>query len=99
MASITTMAKAEALSLGIERILGQRPQVVQTGTGLAIKFTPEQAARLRAVIRAQLNQKRNPSDVSIDVAPVLNPLFIEIAIPYALALVALGFLLSRIAKR
>lgn len=87
MASIETVSKAKALSLVLGQLTGATPVITNYQNYSELNWNPTQQKMIAQKIENELNKKRNPSDVKVNIAPVVVPLVIKKALPF----VAVGF--------
>jgi hypothetical protein len=90
-----TAAKAEAVASLIQSLTGEPPIISDMGSYQKISFSPSQQVKIRDYIERQISAKRQPTDILIDVNPVLVPLAVKKLAPFLVASLALGFLLGR----
>lgn len=95
----TTMRelKTQAYVLLIEQITGTAPIVKRFTTYNQIDFTAEQKVKLTAYIERQM--KREPTDVRINVQPILNPIILKRMWVWIAGGTLLGFLGGKFIKR
>lgn len=83
----------------IQAVTGKAPTLTQPETGKAkLTLSPDQAAAVRQWIDSQVwSAIMKPGDktLDIDMNPVVLPLTLKYVLPASLALVAIGWLVSR----
>lgn len=93
-----TSLKAQLYIEAIRQITGESPVLSEQGEQIRISFTPSQQIFLRTWLKKQLEPGKSPPDIEIDTLPVLAPVAVEKLWPYALGLVALGFIAARVTR-
>jgi hypothetical protein len=97
MANITVVGKTEAIAFAFQKAIGTRPIVTYpSGKNYgSVQFTQEQKVILRKLLDKNMSDK-GESDVHIDLLPVVAPVLLKKAAPYALGLLAVGFLAGKL---
>lgn len=93
--NLLTAAKSEAVAALIRAVTGEDAIIQDMGTYQKISFSPSQQVRIRDYIERQISAKRQPSDILVDVNPILLPIAIKRLAPFLIASLALGFLIGR----
>ena len=93
--NLLTTAKAEAVAALIRAVTGEDAIIEDMGTYQKISFSPFQQVRIRDYIERQLSAKREPSDILVDVNPILLPIAAKRLMPFLIASLALGFFIGR----
>lgn len=97
MISAITQAKAQSISFGLSQILGSNPIVTYKDEYAEISFTPEQKTILQRYINRKLTDTSGKkSDIQINFEPVIYPILIKKVLPYAIGLIAIGFITGKI---
>jgi hypothetical protein len=92
-ASFGAQAKAAAYSTAIYLAIGSSPIVEEKQDHIRIRFTPDQQKKLRDFIELQM--KKAPGDVRVEIAPILMPIFLKRILPFAGAALAGIFMWGR----
>jgi hypothetical protein len=93
---IDRATQAAAISSVLNLLTDEEPIINDYGSYSMIRFTPGQQAKISKLINDSLTGK--PGAIRFDAAPIVNPIIIKQAIPYAVALIAAGFLLGRLSS-
>jgi hypothetical protein len=101
MANIRTLAQANIYALAIEKITGQKPEIVSFDTYVKLLFTPDQVIALQAYLDQQIKgaikpQLGPPSGVIIDIMPIAGPVMLKKALPLIAGIAILGFLAGKV---
>lgn len=99
MNTLQVQLKATALASAIKAVTGQQPKIKYDSTGKALLyFTESQNNILRQYVENQLNKKSG--EVTVEIAPIINPIAIKKALPYIIGTVAgsfaVGFMIGKI---
>jgi len=94
MANLQTTLKAGALQIVAEQLTGIKPDIETFPDHVRLYWTPENQRAMQYYIENQL-KPRPAGDVRIDVAPILLPLGVKKILPYALGILAIGFIIGR----
>jgi hypothetical protein len=98
MATLATAAKAQLIGAAFESILGSMPLISYTGNQAKISFTSDQSDKLREYVSAKMSDN-TPSDIDLDLMPVVVPLVLKQMIPIALAILVVGYLAGNMGKK
>jgi hypothetical protein len=94
----TREAKTGAISLLVKQITGEDPIVKRYRERNVINFTPKQVKLLQMYINKQIDAE--PSDVQINIKPVVGPIILRRALPWLIGAALAGVIgLSVIKKR
>ena len=92
--------KAEGIAYGIEKLTGYKPYIRYSTTGTDIYFSDIQIKALRPVVTSLVERPRVPGKpgetINIHAAPIVAPIILKKVWPFALGLVALGFILGKL---
>lgn len=92
-----SILKAESIVFAIEKITGTRPYIQYSPQGADIYFSDSQIKAIRPVLTALLEKKPTPGDnINIHAAPIVAPIILKKVWPFALGLVALGYVLGKL---
>ncbi|MFA5211979.1 MAG: hypothetical protein WC406_01455 [Methanoregula sp.] len=92
MASIETIGRAESLSSLIGRVTGIKPSQRIEGDQVVLYYEGSDLDRVREMV----SRIRPMDDIRLEYLPVIAPMAIKKAMPYALGLVAIGFIAGRL---
>jgi hypothetical protein len=95
MANLQTTLKASAIQIAARELTGISPEIEQYPDHVRLFWTPENQRAMQQYIENQL-KPRPAGDVQIDVAPILLPLGVKKVLPYALGILAIGFIIGRV---
>ena len=90
-------AATAAISAALNLITDENPIIEDHPDYSMIRFTPGQQEKFRAYINNVLTGK--PGAIRFDTDPIVNPIILKTAIPYALAILAVGFVLGRLSGK
>lgn len=93
MANVESIAKAKAYGFGLEQFFGVKPDYEYYTDHVRIYYQPDRLKQVQAKINAMAAE--GPSDVRIDWVPMVTPQVMKTALPYALGLLGIGFLLGK----
>lgn len=93
MASVASIAKAKALSVTLERLFGVQPRVEYLQTKSRVYFAPEDLPTVRRNFAAM--SSKGPGDLEFDWLPVFRNDILKSALPYALGVLAIGYVLGK----
>jgi len=97
MASLATLGKAAALKAAIVAATGERPELVSYPDYTLLKFSPEANARLRERFETQMGKvgTGGPSDVRVDLVPIVGPYVAKRVALVLLGALAVGYIAGR----
>jgi hypothetical protein len=97
MANLTVVGKTEAVAFAFQKAIGTRPVVTYpAGKNYGeIKFTFDQKKLLQKLLDKNMSEK-GQSDIHIDLLPVVAPVLLRKIAPYAIGLLAIGFLTGKL---
>lgn len=93
MASLATIGKAQGVGLALKTVFGQEPSYLYEDNYVQVYYQPDRLKKVQSKI-AQM-AAAGPSDVRIDFVPMITPIAIKKALPYAVGLLAVGYLVGK----
>lgn len=93
--NVVTRLKAEGIALALEKLTGQEPIIQDNETYYSLYWTNAQQAE----ILETLNEKfasGGESEIRVEWFPVVRPVVIKKALPYAIGIFAAGFIIGKI---
>ena len=96
MATVQTIAKAKATGLIHKNLLGIEPEYDYQDDHVKLHYTGSNLNQVREKINQIATTSKKPGDVRIDFIPMIAPVGIKKALPYALGAVALGYILGKL---
>lgn len=97
MASLATVAKAEAISQASRLLFGFQPQISYTDTQAIIRFSPAQNKTISDYFTAMMYDT-TPPDIDIDFVPMGGPWALKAFLPYFIGTLAGGGILGYIIR-
>lgn len=94
MSDLITIGKAESIKLLCNRLFGFVPTVTYYDDHAEIFFDLSQQIIVRNYLEKLMNDKI-PSDLRINIFPILLPLVIKKFFPYGLGIGAIGFFIGK----
>jgi len=94
MATVQTIGKAQLFGAALKQITGVEPSYIYEDNFVRIYFEPDRLKQVQA--KLQKMAASGPSDVRIDWFPIVSPIAIKKAAPFAIGLLAAGYLLGKI---
>lgn len=91
MATVASIAKGQALATALSKVYGVSPRVEYLQNKTRVYYAPEDIARVRNAIKS-----KGPSDIEFDWLPIFRNDIIKQAFPYALGILAAGYILGKI---
>lgn len=88
-----TRAKALGYSAAIRLAIGSDPVVKEYPDYIQISFTPDQQKALTSYIESQM--KKGPSDVRVDIAPIITPIAMKKVLPFAFLALSGAYMLGK----
>lgn len=95
MATVQTIAKAKATGLILKNLLGIEPEYDYQENHVRLFYSGNNLNKVHEKINQIATTSKKPSDVRIDFVPLIAPIGIKKALPYALGAVAIGYLLGK----
>lgn len=92
MASIQSIAKAQGVGLLLKKLTGIEPSYQYGADYVRIYYQPDRLKEVQK--KLQLISESGPGDVRIDWFPMVVPMAIKKAIPFAAGLFFLGFMIG-----
>jgi hypothetical protein len=86
--------KAEALALALKQVTGEKPYVQNMGEYIRIYWMDAQLPAVQKSITEMID-KKEPGDIRLEWMSPVTPVVIKKIIPYALALVGIGYFLGK----
>jgi len=99
MAGTLTKIKAETIGMMINQILGFTPKIDYGENYAEISFTPDQQKIVQAYIEKQIDTKRPPGEIRINLLPILWPLILKKSIPFLAGAAGIGFMIGKRKKK
>lgn len=97
MADITSTTKAQLLGIALKSVFGEEPSYYYAPDYVRVYFEPDRLKRVQRKI--QQMAVTGPSDVRVDWLPMITPLALNQALPYAIGLLVVGiFIGSQVRK-
>ena len=93
MAEIKTIAKAKAMGVFLERLFGEPVSYLYEDKFVTVYYEPDRLKRVQDKI-GQLATKA-PGDVRLNWVPMVTPYALKKAVPYAIGLLAVGYLVGK----
>jgi hypothetical protein len=93
---IQTRAKAELIATVLGRLTGRRPAIEFSGETARVAWVAEDLPVVREWFENQLSPSAVPSDVTVDLLPVISPFVTRKVLPAALGAVLGGFILGKL---
>lgn len=94
MASIASIGKAQLVGAALQKITGQEPSYIYNDDHVRVYFEPD---RLKSVQKQLAEMATSgPGDVRIDWLPIITPIAIKKAAPYAIGILVAGYLLGKL---
>lgn len=99
MAGTVTILKAEAISLGIQKVFGFTPVIQYAADYATIVLTKQQEETVRQWIYKQMEKKDvAKSDIRFNLSSVLLPVILKKGFPYMAGIFASGMIIGRKTK-
>lgn len=95
MAGVLTTIKAESIKAALEKVSSVPANIEYSENGARIYWLPQNQKAMQLWIESNINRAKTPSDVNLDLSPVIIPLAVKKALPWALGAVLAGYLLGR----
>jgi len=92
---IATRAKAEIIAAALGRMSGRRPVIEYVGDTARIAWAAEDLPAVRLWLESQLTPGAVPSDVTVDLLPVISPFVTRKIVPAAVGTFLAGFLFGK----
>lgn len=98
MGKIVSAVKAQAVALALGRVTGYTPLVARVGDRARVYWSNDDLPHVRAWLRQHASRVASgpPSDVYIDLVPVVQPYVMQSVIPAVLITLAVGVVLGRL---
>lgn len=93
MANLQTVAEARGYGLLLKQFFGEEPSYYNAEDHVRVYYDADRLPRVQARIASMASS--GPAAVRIDWFPMITPLAIKKALPYALGIAAVGFLLGK----
>lgn len=94
MAKVQSIAKAQMYGLALKEFFGQEPSYLYEGNHVRIYYEPDRLKKVQQRIKEMASA--GPSDVRIDWTPMIRPEVLKKALPYALGLIAVGYIVGKL---
>lgn len=94
MAKVKSVAKAQVYGLALKEIFGQSPSYNYEGDHVRIYYQPDRLVKVQQRIKDM--SSRSPSDVRIDWLPIVQPQMIKKALPFAVGIFAVGYIIGKL---
>jgi hypothetical protein len=95
MSSTAITIKTEAIAAALSTILGSAPVTSYSDGKGKITFTTDQSKKFQTLIDSA-KIKTGATDLNIDFMPVVMPVVLKKVIPYALGLIAVGYIIGKL---
>lgn len=95
MATVQSIAKAKTTGLILKNLLGIEPEYQYYDDHVRLSYPKEALPQIHEKINTIAVNSSKPSDVRIDFIPMVAPIGIKKALPYAIGAVALGYVLGK----
>jgi hypothetical protein len=96
MAEAVSIAKAQAAGLALQTVFGVQPSFLYNPDHVRIYFEPDRLKTVQTKIASMATA--GPSDVRVDWLPLVAPLAIKKALPFAVGLLVAGYLFGKLQK-
>lgn len=96
MAAVQSIAKAQGTGLLLEQLFGVPVAYEYNPDHVRVYYQPDRLKQVQGKIATMA--AGGPGDVRIDWFPMISPVALKQAAPYAVGLIAAGFLLGRLMK-
>lgn len=93
--NVVTRLKAEGIALALETITGQQPVIVDNETYYTIYWTYAQQKEILETLNEKLTSD-GESEIRVEWFPIVRPMVIKKALPYAIGIFAVGFIVGKI---
>jgi len=90
-----TELKAHGIALALEKVTGVEPIVEEKETYYSIHWLPAEQSQVLQNLSDRLPETGD-SDIRIEWFPVVRPVIIKKALPYAIGIFAAGFLIGKV---
>lgn len=94
MASLTTVGKAQATGLLLEKLFGEPPSYDYGEDYVRIYYEPDRLIRVQKKIEEMA--AGGPGEIRIDWVPTITPLMIKKAVPWIAGIFLAGFIVGKI---
>lgn len=94
MNDLEVTIKSTALQTAIQAGTGQKPKIRKDGGKTILYFSEPQQKVLRQQLENQLNKKSG--QITVEVAPIINPLILKKALPYLVATIGIGYIVGKL---
>lgn len=96
MASAVSIGKAQAAGLAMQSVFGVAPSYLYNPDHVLIYYEPDKLKAVQERIASMATS--GPSDVRINWLPIVTPIAVKKAIPYAVGLLVAGYLFGKLQK-
>ncbi len=96
MAAIQSISKAQGIGFLLEQLFGVPVSYDYNPDHVRVYYQPDRLKQVHGKVSAMATG--GPGDVRIDWFPMVSPVVFKTAAPYAVGLMAAGFLLGRLMK-
>lgn len=96
MATVQTIAKAQGTGLLLEQLFGVPVSYEYNPDHVRVYYQPDRLKQVQG--KVQTMASGGPGDVRIEWFPMVSPVVLKTAAPYAIGLIAAGFILGRLMK-
>lgn len=93
MALVQSIAKAQGTGLLLEQLFGVKPSFEYATDHVRVYYEPDRLKQVQAKIGSMAAS--GPGDVRVDWFPMVTPLVLKQAAPYAIGAVVIGYLLGK----
>jgi len=94
MNDLEVTLKSKALQTAIDAGTGQKPKIKTVNGKTILYFSEKQQKVLGQQLENQLNKKSG--QITVEVAPVINPIIIKKAVPYLAGALAIGYIIGKL---
>lgn len=95
MASLTTVGKAQATGLLLEKLFGEPPSYDYGDDYVRIYYEPDRLARVQKKIES-MAATTEPGEIRVDWIPTITPLMIKKAVPWIVGIFVVGYIVGKI---
>lgn len=95
MANLQTVARAEGYALALEQLTGLKPAIIYTDSKAIVKYTKDQQPIVKKWLIAELDKKRAPDSVQLDLNEIVLPVLLQKITPYILLSVIGGYIILK----
>lgn len=90
-----TLTKGKAVGFALEQVTGKEPVVQDMGDYIKIYWKDEDIPAITKKIN-DITSKEEKGDIRVDWMPVVAPIAIKKALPYAVGILVVGYVLGKI---